>query len=71
VLVPFSIEFTITSLTTGESTTFVVSKKAGERAAATTCRFEQVFTNPQTGETHQVVGVLEVLSQPLSPPGAG
>lgn len=65
VLVPFSIELTITSLATGESTTFAVSKEAADRAATTTCRFEQVFTNPQTGETHQVTGVLEVLSRPL------
>jgi hypothetical protein len=65
VLVPFSINFTITSLTTGESFNFAVSKEAAERTATTTCRFEQTFTNPQTGETHQVVGVLEVLSQPL------
>jgi hypothetical protein len=65
VLVPFSSEFTITSLTTGESFNFAVSKEAAERTATTTCRFEQTFTNPQTGETHQVVGVLEVLSQPL------
>jgi hypothetical protein len=71
VLIPFSITLTITSLTTGESTTFAVSKEAGDHTSTTTCRFEQVFTNPQTGETHQVVGVLEVLSQPLGPAGAG
>jgi len=65
VLVPFSIELTITSLATGESTNFAVSKHVADRTATTTCRFEQVFTNPQTGETHQVVGVLQVLSQPL------
>lgn len=65
VLVPVSIKLTITSLTTGESTSVAVSKEAAERTVTTTCRFEQIFTNPQTGETHQVVGVLQVLSQPL------
>ena len=54
------------SLSTGESSTFVISKEAAERPATTTCHFEQTFTNPQTGETHQVVGVLQVLSHPLS-----
>jgi len=62
--VPLSIKLTITSLTTGESTTFAVNKEAAERTATTTCGFEQIFTNPQTGETHQVAAVLEVLSQP-------
>jgi hypothetical protein len=66
VLVPFRLEFTITSLTTGESSTFTTSKEAAARTATTTCRFEQIFTNPQTGETHQLVGVLQVLSQPLT-----
>jgi hypothetical protein len=65
VLVPFRLELTITSLATGESVTFAVSKQAATRTKTTTCRFEQTFTNPQTGETHRVVGVLEVLSQPL------
>ena len=36
--------------------------RAGEQPA---CDFEQVFTNAQTGESHQVSGVLEVLSRPL------
>lgn len=65
VLVPFRLELTITSLSTGESATFAVSKQAAARTATTTCRFEQTFTNPQTGETHRVMGVLEVLRQPL------
>jgi hypothetical protein len=69
VLVPFSLELTITSLTTGESSTFSVSKQAAARTATTTCRFEQTFTNPQTGETHRVVGVLEVLRQPSASSG--
>ena len=65
VLVPFSIKLTITSLTTGESTSFAAGKEAAERTATTACGFEQVFTNSQTGESHQVSGVLEVLSRPL------
>jgi hypothetical protein len=66
VLVPFSLAFTITSLATGESSTFTTSKEAAVRTATMTCRFGQIFTNPQTGETHQVVGVLQVLSNPLA-----
>jgi hypothetical protein len=69
VLVPFRLELTITSLTTGESVTSTVSKQAAEVTTTTTCRFEQTFTNPQTGETHQVVGVLEVLRQPSASSG--
>jgi secreted PhoX family phosphatase len=69
VLVPFRLELTITSLNTGESSTFSVSKQAAEVTATTTCRFEQTFTNPQTGETHRVVGVLEVLRQPSASSG--
>ena len=69
VLVPFSLELTITSLTTGESSTFSVSKQAAAVTATTTCRFQQTFTNPQTGETHRVVGVLEVLRQPSASSG--
>ena len=65
VLVPFRLEFTITSLATGESSRFVISNEAAERMASTTCHLEQTFTNPQTGRTHQVVGVLQVSSHPL------
>jgi hypothetical protein len=65
-LVPFRLEFTITSPATGESSTVVISKAAAARTATTSCHFEQKFTNPQKGETHQVVGVLQVLSHPLA-----
>jgi hypothetical protein len=66
VLIPFSFEFTGTNLTTGEILfQETVSKEPAERVATTTCRFVETETDPETGETFQFVGVVEVLSQPL------
>jgi hypothetical protein len=64
VLVPFSFEFTVTNLTTGDIVfQEAVSKEAAEATATTTCSFQETFT--EGGETFQLVGVVEVLSQPL------
>jgi len=64
VLIPFSFDTTVTNLTTGDIVfQETVSKAPAEHVATTTCSFQQTFT--EDGETFQVVGVVEVLSQPL------
>jgi hypothetical protein len=64
VLIPFSFDITVTNVATGEVVfEEEVSKEPADRVATTTCSFTQTFT--EDGETFQVVGVVEVLSQPL------
>jgi hypothetical protein len=64
VLIPFSFEFTETNVATGEVVfEEAVSKEPADRTATTTCSFTQTFT--EDGGTFQLVGVVEVLSQPL------
>jgi hypothetical protein len=63
VLIPFSFEFTLTNLATGETQQESVSKEPAERVATTTCTFGETFT--EDGVTFEFVGVVEVLSQPL------
>jgi hypothetical protein len=60
---PVQLRHHFTNLTTGETEHFVVSKEPAEVTATTTCSFQQTFT--EGGETFQIVGVVEVLSQPL------
>lgn len=63
VLVPFSFDITLTNLTTGQIVFHeTVSKEPADVTATTTCTFQETFT--EMGETFQVVGVVEVLSQP-------
>jgi hypothetical protein len=63
VLIPFSFEFTLTNLATGETERESVSREPAERVATTTCTFGETFT--EDGVTFEFVGVVEVLSQPL------
>ena len=66
VLIPFSFQFTVTNLTTGEVVVVEepFSKEPADRTATTTCTFTDTFT--EDGVTFEVVGVVEELSQPLS-----
>jgi hypothetical protein len=64
VLIPFSFEFTLTNLATGQIVSQEsVSREPAERVATTTCTFGETFT--EDGVTFEFVGVVEVLSQPL------
>jgi hypothetical protein len=64
VLIPFSFDITVTNVATGEVVfEEAVSKPPAEQVATTTCTFTETFT--EAGQTFQVVGVVEVLSQPL------
>jgi hypothetical protein len=64
VLIPFSFEFTLTNLATGDIVSQEsVSREPAERVATTTCTFGETFA--QDGVTFEFVGVVEVLSQPL------
>jgi hypothetical protein len=64
VLIPFSFEFVVTNLTTGETETFAFSKPAADRAANVTCTFTSTETDPVTGETFRIVGTAEGLRAP-------
>jgi hypothetical protein len=65
VLIPFSFQFTLTNLTTGEVVMEEeISREPADRAATTTCTFGETFT--EDGVTFEFVGVVEELSQPLS-----
>jgi hypothetical protein len=64
VLIPFSFDITITNVATGEVVFEEhVSREPADRVATTTCTFTQ--TSTEDGETFQLVGVVEELSQPL------
>ena len=63
VFIPFSFEFTLTNLTTGDIVfQESVSREPAERVATTTCTFGETFT--EDGVTFEFEGVVEVLSQP-------
>jgi hypothetical protein len=64
VLIPFSFEFVVTNLTTGETETFPFSKPAADQAANVTCTFTLTETDPVTGETLRIVGTAEGLRAP-------
>ena len=64
VLIPFSFQFTLTNLTTGEVVMEEeISREPADRVATTTCTFGETFT--EDGVTFEFVGVVEELSQPL------
>jgi hypothetical protein len=64
VLIQFSFHITVTNLATGEVVfEQEASREPAERVATTTCSFQETFT--EDGETFQLVGVVEELSQPL------
>ena len=64
VLIPFSFQFTLTNLTTGDIVfQETVSREPADRTATTTCTFGETFT--EDGVTFEFEGVVEVLSQPL------
>ena len=65
VLIPFSFQFTLTNLTTGEVVMEEeISREPADRVATTTCTFGETFT--EDGVTFEFVGVAEVVSPPAS-----
>jgi hypothetical protein len=64
VLIPFSLEFTLTNLATGETEQAAFSKEAANRVPTTTCTFSETFT--EGGVTFEFSGVVEAM---IRPPG--
>jgi hypothetical protein len=64
VSIPFSFNVTFTDLTTGETSSLVVSKQPANHQSTVTCTFNVTSTDPETGDEVNVAGSGEALPAP-------
>jgi hypothetical protein len=64
VFIPFSFDVTFTDLTTGETSSLVVSKQPANHQSTVTCTFDITSIDPETGHEVNVAGSGEALPAP-------